>query len=70
MLEKDVENPIMWDDIIKDTDEQDKIKTDEDAFHSQNSRNWLRYLFLSIGLLACSFLLMHTMNQLPGKSTI
>ncbi len=69
MLEKDVENPIMWDDLIKDTDdEKDKIMTEGDAFHSQNSNNWLRYLFALIGLLAASFFLMQ--YQHPVESTI
>ena len=71
MLQKDVENPIMWDDVIVDSDdEKDMIKEEEDAFHSQNSKNWIKIFFAMIGLTLVSFLLMQTKYEEPVMNTI
>ena len=71
MLQKDVENPIMWDEVIIDSDdEKDMVKEEEDAFHSQNNRNWIKILFAAIGLTLVSFLLMQTMFKEPVMNTI
>ena len=71
MLQKDVENPIMWDEVIVDSDdEKDMIKEEEDAFHSQNSRNWIKIFFATIGLTLVSFLLMQTLYEEPVMNTI